>query len=167
MVGFAMLFPLAEDVPRYPVPADATLRGYVLVRLMIDARFQGRGYGRDALAAIVETVRGRGLATIRLAVVPHNEQALEFYRRNGFTETGEIQDGEIVMEGSSSRAYRSPRTSYAATGRPKPLSSSSPAGAVSTASSTAAKTRWPIRICPAPARVLSRDARFATGPTAP
>lgn len=98
MVGFAMLFPLAGDVPRHPVPADATLRGYVLVRLMIDARFQGRGYGRDALDAIVETVRGRGLATIRLSVTPQNEQALEFYRRNGFAETGEIQGGEIVME---------------------------------------------------------------------
>jgi diamine N-acetyltransferase len=98
MVGFAMLFPLAGDVPRYPVAADATLRGYVLVRLMIDARFQGRGYGRDALAAIVETVRERGLAKLRLSVVPENEQALEFYRRNGFAETGEIQDGEIVME---------------------------------------------------------------------
>ena len=98
MVGFAMLFPLVEGVPRYPVPVDATLRGYVLVRLMIDARFQGRGYGREALAAIVETVRGRGLATIRLSVIPQNEQALEFYRRNGFDETGEIQEGEIVME---------------------------------------------------------------------
>jgi diamine N-acetyltransferase len=98
MVGFAMLFPLAEDVPRYPVPANATLRGYVLVRLMLDARFQGRGYGRDALAAIVEKVRERGVATIRLTVIPLNEQALEFYRRNGFAETGEIQEGEIVME---------------------------------------------------------------------
>jgi diamine N-acetyltransferase len=98
MVGFAMLFPLAEDVPRYPVPADATLRGYMLVRLMIDARFQGRGYGRDALAAIVETVRERGLAKLRLSLVPENEQALEFYRRNGFAETGEIVEGEVVME---------------------------------------------------------------------
>jgi diamine N-acetyltransferase len=98
MVGFAMLFPLAGDVPRHPVPPDATLRGYVLVRLMIDARFQGHGYGRDALDAIVETVRERGLATIRLTVIPQNEHALEFYRRNGFAETGEIQGGEIVME---------------------------------------------------------------------
>jgi diamine N-acetyltransferase len=67
----------------------------VLVRLMIDERFHGRGYG---LEAIVETVRGPGLATIRLSVIPQNEQALEFYRRNGFAETGEIQEGEIVME---------------------------------------------------------------------
>jgi diamine N-acetyltransferase len=98
MVGFAMLFPLAEDVPGYPVPAGAPIRGYVLVRLMIDARFQSRGYGRDALAAIVELVRERGVDTIRLSVVAENQQALEFYRRNGFAETGEIQHGEIVFE---------------------------------------------------------------------
>ncbi len=36
--------------------------------------------------------------TIRLSVVPENEQALDFYRRNGFAETGEIHGGEIVME---------------------------------------------------------------------
>jgi diamine N-acetyltransferase len=65
---------------------------------MIDARFQGRGYGRDALAAIVERVRSRGLGTIRLSVLPENEQGLEFYRRNGFAETGEVEGGEIVME---------------------------------------------------------------------
>jgi diamine N-acetyltransferase len=98
MVGFALLFPLAEDVPGYPVPPDAPVRGYVLVRLMIDVRFQGRGYGRDALAAIVEQVRERGVSTIRLSVVAENQQALEFYRRNGFAETGEIQGGEIVFE---------------------------------------------------------------------
>jgi diamine N-acetyltransferase len=98
MVGFALLYPLTEDPPSYPLPAGATVRGYIIVRLMIDARFQGNGYGRDALEAIVETVRGRGLGTIRLSVVPENEQALGFYRRNGFAETGEIQGGEIVME---------------------------------------------------------------------
>jgi ribosomal protein S18 acetylase RimI-like enzyme len=30
--------------------------------------------------------------------VPENEQALEFYRRNGFAEKGEVHGGEIVME---------------------------------------------------------------------
>jgi diamine N-acetyltransferase len=98
MVGFALLFPLVGDVPGYPVPADATPSGYILVRLMIDSRFQGRGYGRDALDAIVETIRSRGLARIRLSIVPENEQALAFYRRNGFVETGDILGGEIVME---------------------------------------------------------------------
>jgi diamine N-acetyltransferase len=98
LVGFALLYPLAEGASEDTLPPDATLRGYILVRLMIDARFQGRGYGRAALDAIVETVRGRGLGTVRLSVVPENEQALDFYRRNGFAETGEVEGGEIVLE---------------------------------------------------------------------
>jgi diamine N-acetyltransferase len=98
LVGFALLFPLAEGASGGAVPKGAVLRGYILVRLMIDARFQGRGFGRDALAAVVETVRARGLGTMRLSVVPENVQALEFYRRNGFAETGELEGREIVME---------------------------------------------------------------------
>jgi diamine N-acetyltransferase len=102
MVGFALLFPFAGGVDDESVPEPGTERGMVLVRLMIDDRFQGRGYGRDALEAIVENVRDRGLATVRLSVVPENEQALEFYHRNGFAETGAIHGGEIVMEGQLS-----------------------------------------------------------------
>jgi diamine N-acetyltransferase len=98
LVGFALLHPLTDLEPTYPLPADAKVRGSILVRLMIDARFQGRGYGRDAVAAVADLVRGRGLQTIRLSVVPENEPALEFYRRNGFVETGEVEGGELVME---------------------------------------------------------------------
>jgi diamine N-acetyltransferase len=98
MVGFALLFPLAEGMSGDELPEGAPLRGYILVRLMIGADFQGRGHGRAAMAAIAETIRERGLETIRLSVVPENEQALEFYRRNGFSETGEHEGREIVME---------------------------------------------------------------------
>jgi diamine N-acetyltransferase len=98
LVGFALLFPFAGDVDDDSIPEPGTERGMVLVRLMVDARFQGRGYGRDAVEAIVENVRDRGLGTIRLSVVSENEQALEFYRRNGFAETGAIHGGEIVLE---------------------------------------------------------------------
>jgi diamine N-acetyltransferase len=98
MVGFGLLFPLGDADADDSVPEPDALRGYILVRLMIDGRFQGHGYGRAALDAIIEIVRARKLATIRLSVVPENEQALEFYRRNGFVETGEIHGGEIVME---------------------------------------------------------------------
>ena len=96
-VGFVLLFPLGEGDDD-SVPAPDTVRGSILVRLMIDGRFQGRGYGRAAVEAIVELVRSRGLRTIRLSVVPENEQALEFYRRNGFAATGEVEGGEVVME---------------------------------------------------------------------
>jgi diamine N-acetyltransferase len=98
MVGFALLFPLADGGDDNSIPEPGTERGYILVRLMIDNRFQGHGHGRAALDAIVALVRDRGLPTVRLSVVPENEQALEFYRRNGFVETGEIHGDEIVME---------------------------------------------------------------------
>lgn len=98
MVGFGLLFPFADGLDDDAVPEPGTERGYVIVRLMVDARFQGRGYGRAALEAIVDLVRSRGLGTLRLSVVPENVQALDFYRRNGFAETGEIHGGEIVME---------------------------------------------------------------------
>jgi diamine N-acetyltransferase len=98
MVGFALLGPFAGDVDDDEIPEPGTEHGMVLVRLMIDGRFQGRGHGRDALEAVVELVRERGLGTVRLSVVPENEQALEFYRRNGFAETGAVHGGEIVME---------------------------------------------------------------------
>jgi diamine N-acetyltransferase len=98
MVGFALLFPLGDGEDDDSIPEPGTERGYILVRLMIDDRFQGRGYGRAALEAIVALVRDRGLPTIRLSVVPENEQALDFYRRNAFAETGETHGGEIVME---------------------------------------------------------------------
>jgi diamine N-acetyltransferase len=98
MVGFTLLFPLADGGDDDSIPEPGTERGVIIVRLMVDDRFQSRGYGRETLDAIVELVRGRGLPTIRLSVVPENEQALAFYRRNGFAETGEIHGGEIVME---------------------------------------------------------------------
>jgi len=98
VVGFALLFPLGEEEPDGSVPLANTVRGFILVRLMIDRRFQSQGFGRAALEAIAELIRSRGLPTIRLSVVPENEQALEFYRRNGFVETGELHGGEVVME---------------------------------------------------------------------
>jgi diamine N-acetyltransferase len=97
LVGFALLFPFG-DVEYPSLPKPGTELGMVLVRLMIDARFQGKGYGREAVEAIVENVRARGLATVRLSVVPENEQAIELYRRSGFAETGGVQGGEIVLE---------------------------------------------------------------------
>ena len=58
MVGFALLFPLA-DGDDDSIPEPGTERGYILVRLMVDDRFQGHGYGRGGLDAIVALVRDR------------------------------------------------------------------------------------------------------------
>jgi diamine N-acetyltransferase len=88
-VGFVLFHPIDKDKPA---------EGHCIVRLMIDHRFQGRGLGREALEAAVDwTVRERGADRVRLSVVPENEQARALYRSAGFAETGELDDGELVM----------------------------------------------------------------------
>ncbi|MEW6547373.1 MAG: GNAT family N-acetyltransferase [Bacillota bacterium] len=44
----------------------------------------GRGYGRQALARAIETLRRRQVRCIRLTVIDTNERAVRLYLRNGF-----------------------------------------------------------------------------------
>jgi diamine N-acetyltransferase len=85
-VGFAMLY------------ADTEKPEYVLWRLMIAAEAQGKGYGRQALDLVVEHVRGLPGATELLSsYVPSERGPGDFYRRYGFAETGEVDEGENVI----------------------------------------------------------------------
>jgi diamine N-acetyltransferase len=85
-VGFVMLY-------------EAPKRGlYYLWRFMIDAKYQGRGYGRRALELVTKRVRKRPKAkALLLSVVRAEGGAEEFYRKFGFEFTGKIEDGEYVM----------------------------------------------------------------------
>lgn len=85
-VGFALL---------YPSPDDS--RTVTVVRFMIDHRFQGRGLGRAGLEAVLARARADGCRRVRLSVAPHNEVARRLYVSAGFRETGEIDEGEIVL----------------------------------------------------------------------
>ncbi|MFI7539761.1 GNAT family N-acetyltransferase [Actinoplanes sp. NPDC049599] len=89
LVGFVLFHPVDKDKPA---------AGHCIVRLMVGAQFQGRGLGRQALEAAVDwIVRERGADRVRLSVVPSNERARGLYRTAGFVETGELDDGEVVM----------------------------------------------------------------------
>lgn len=69
-------------------------------RLLIDARFQGRGYGAAALKGLLERLEKEypRRRKIYLSVVPGNETALALYSRFGFHLTGEKDThGEDVM----------------------------------------------------------------------
>jgi diamine N-acetyltransferase len=78
---------------------DPTLLGpYYLWRLLIDHRFQGRGYGRAALDLVVAHVRTRPDA--RELLVSHVEGPLSpgpFYTAYGFVPTGQVHEGEPVL----------------------------------------------------------------------
>jgi diamine N-acetyltransferase len=85
-VGFVML----EDNP--------TTAEYVLWRFMIDARFQGRGYGKRALELVIAHVRTRpGARALLTSCVPGDGSPCPFYQKMGFVPTGDVDDGELVM----------------------------------------------------------------------
>jgi diamine N-acetyltransferase len=85
-VGFVML---AED----PIKQE-----YHLWRFMIDARFQGCGFGKRALELVFEHVRRRpGATAILTSCVPGEGSPGPFYEKLGFRYTGEEEDGERVM----------------------------------------------------------------------
>ena len=91
-VGFVML---ADDVP--PGTPDIPWR-YYLWRMLIDARFQGRGHGRAALDLVVAYLRTRpGADALVTSIVPGEGSPLGFYLRYGFRETGEMFDHEQVL----------------------------------------------------------------------
>lgn len=90
MVGFVMYGPDAEYAPGEP-------GAYAFVRLMIDRRHQGKGYGRAAIAAVIEAIRN--IAESRVLYTsynPENTHAGHLYAAMGFQATGRMLDGEIV-----------------------------------------------------------------------
>ena len=77
---------------------DTETRDYWLARLMIAGQHQGRGYGRDAIALLVDHVRGLpGARELGTSCVPDPDGPLEFYLGLGFKQTGDFTAGELVL----------------------------------------------------------------------
>lgn len=93
-VGFVMLY----DPTRTSAPEDGPEVCY-LWRLMIDHHHQRRGYGAAALALIVQYARTLpGVSRLRTSFVPGSGNASPLYERAGLRPTGEVDDGETVLE---------------------------------------------------------------------
>jgi len=73
---------------------------YEVWRFMIDEKFQGKGYGQEALMKAIDYIltfpKGRA-NQLFLSYVPGNIAGEHIYRKAGFVPTGEVDDGEIVM----------------------------------------------------------------------
>jgi len=93
LVGFAMI---SDGIPE---PIDDDLVGpYYLWRLLIDERFQGRGYGAatiDAIAAYLATRPGADVLYTSCADGDGSPRG--FYLRYGFTDTGRVMWEENVL----------------------------------------------------------------------
>jgi diamine N-acetyltransferase len=72
---------------------------HFILRLMIDAAHQGKGFGRAAVKELIdEMCREYDCEEIFLSFVPGNAGAEALYRSIGFERTGETDSwGEIVM----------------------------------------------------------------------
>lgn len=77
---------------------DAKQSYYCIWRLMIGAEYQGKGYGQKAVEQVIEYVKGCPNATeLLMSYNPGEGNPAKFYRKLGFVETGEIDNGQILM----------------------------------------------------------------------
>jgi len=85
-VGFIMLY----DNPDEPT--------YFLWRLMVAPPHQGKGYGRRAIARLLEYVKTRPRATELLVSCGQGEGSPEgFYQALGFQRNGQMEEDEVVL----------------------------------------------------------------------
>jgi len=91
MVGFVMYGPDAEYAPNEQ-------GAYAFVRLMIDRNHQGKGYGRAAIAAVIEAIKSiPESGVLYTSYVPENTHAGHLYEAMGFQRTGRMLEGEIIV----------------------------------------------------------------------
>lgn len=96
LVGFALIG--YGDLPGEDNPAISK-DNYCLWRLMIDERWQGRGYGKQAIEKVVEYVRTKPFGEAEycwLSYDPDNQRLGKLFTSFGFAETGEM-DGEEAI----------------------------------------------------------------------
>lgn len=74
------------------------LEAYVFSELLIDARYQGNGYGKKATQMVLDAMKEDGVyQKVVLCYVEGNEVARKLYEGFGFIET-DCDEDEIIME---------------------------------------------------------------------
>ena len=96
-VGFCMIgFGTDDDWVDAPAVAE---NNYNLWRLMIDERFQGRGYGRAVMKQIIDFIHSEPCGPAQycwLSYEPDNVKAKALYASFGFQETGDMDGDELI-----------------------------------------------------------------------
>lgn len=96
-VGFLMVgYGADEDWADAPAVAS---KNYSLWRLMIDRRYQRRGYGKEAVRLALDFIRTNPCGKAEycwLSYHPANEAARALYHSFGFVETGETDGQERI-----------------------------------------------------------------------
>ena len=68
-----------------------------IIRLMVDEKFQGKGYGRFGMEKLLEIFRAdERIRVVGISYEPENEGARKLYANLGFVEPGEMLEGETL-----------------------------------------------------------------------
>jgi len=68
-----------------------------IIRLMVDEKFQGKGYGRFGMEKLLEIFRAdERIRVVGISYEPENEGARKLYASLGFIEPGEMIEGETL-----------------------------------------------------------------------
>ena len=96
LVGFVMI---SDGIPAETLAANDDIVGpYFLWRLLVDRRFQSRGYGAATIDAVVDYLKTKPNAEVLLTSCEHGDGSPQpFYLKCGFTLTGEQMWGEDLL----------------------------------------------------------------------
>jgi diamine N-acetyltransferase len=88
LVGYLLVYPYDSDQGRM----------VNIARLMIDHRFQGRGFGRQLLETALKWIATFEPAVdiVRISTLPGNIPALSLYESADFTRKG-MENGEVAL----------------------------------------------------------------------
>jgi GNAT superfamily N-acetyltransferase len=91
-VGFVMVsWNVAPEPPRIIGP-------WFLWKLLVDEHRQGEGFGREAVRLVTEVVGANGAEELLTSCVPGEDGPEAFWRRMGFTPTGDYdENGEPIL----------------------------------------------------------------------
>ena len=68
-----------------------------ILRLMVDDKFQGKGYGREIMTQALDRFRTDArIKNVGISYEPENEGARKLYASLGFVEPGELLEGETL-----------------------------------------------------------------------
>lgn len=96
-VGFFMVGFSTDEY--WENPPEIAKNNYNLWRLMIDERYQNRGYGKETMRLALDFIRTQPCGKAEycwLSYEPENEVARRLYHSFGFRETGDMDEEEVI-----------------------------------------------------------------------
>lgn len=70
-----------------------------IIRMMIDEKFQQKGFGREAMNKVIELIKNKyDQDELYISFEPENEGAKKLYTSLGFIDTGTFDDDEVVYK---------------------------------------------------------------------